>query len=102
MLASFERVPVSENDGGRPLWPKVASTRIHNHARQRGKKSELVADPGLMTKQPVKEGVDVLPGVVAGLRGRNEEATITATADYNSHDFHRDDAADSTVPRELL
>lgn len=55
-----------------------------------------------MTKQPVKEGVDVLPGVVAGLRGRNEEATITATADYNSHDFHRDDAADSTVPRELL
>lgn len=79
-----------------------ASTRIHNHARQRGKKSELVADPGLVTKQLVKEGVDVPPGVVAGRCGRNEEATVTARADYNSHDFHRDDAADSTVPREPL
>ena len=71
-------------DGSKRDYPgpvsvaEVASTRIHNHARQRGKKSELVADPGLVTKQLVKEGVDVPPGVVAGRCGSNEEASITA------------------------
>ena len=40
-----------------------ASTRIRNSTRQRGKNSEKVADPGLVTKWLVKEGVDAPLGV---------------------------------------
>ena len=41
-------------------------TRVRNGSRQRGKKSEIVTNPGLVTKQLVKEGVDNPLGVVAG------------------------------------
>jgi hypothetical protein len=73
------------------IWqrPKRALTRIHSLARQRGKKSEWAADPGLMTKQFVKEGADVPLGGVVDRCGLDEEATLAARADYSSYTLAR-------------